>query len=143
MRTFIQLRDSIGYATVITPAGEPDHTVTPEDTNAIEVFTDNPDQFLNKKYNAESNSWSDSPLITYAIVADDGSILEIRNTYFNFDIKGPVIETDISLNSKWVNNQWLEPTNIEASIEHIEPIIIEPIEIVTPVYDNVDTIGDN
>ena len=42
MRTFIQLRDNIGYATLNTPTNMPDHTVTPDHTTAVEVFTDNP-----------------------------------------------------------------------------------------------------
>ena len=56
MRTFIQLRNSVGYAIVITPEGEPDHSVTPDHTTAVEVFTENPDQFLNKKYNEETST---------------------------------------------------------------------------------------
>lgn len=136
MRTFIQLRDNIGFATVQVPEGEPDHTITPDHTTAIEVFTDNPDQFLNKYYDVASNSWSDAPLLTYAIVANDGSIVEIRNTYFTFDVHGPLIDSNTPLNSKWINGEWVSPTPVEPAVEHIQSVRIEQTSL-EPVFPEI------
>jgi hypothetical protein len=81
MRTFIQLRNGVGYASVITPTDEPDHTITPDHTTAIEVFTADPDQFLKKKYDAETKTWSDAPVYRYAEVNNDGVPVEIKRTF--------------------------------------------------------------
>ena len=141
MRTFIQLRDNIGFATVQVPDGESDHTVTPNHTTAIEIFTDNPDQFLNKKYDTALNSWSDAPLITYAIVAEDGSIVEIRNTYFNFDVQGPLFKNNISLNSKWINEEWIEPNFVQEPTQYIESVRIEQASL-EAVHPEIENLGD-
>ena len=62
MRTFIQLHDNIGWA-VVRSNDVPDHTNTPANITIVEVFTSEPEQFLKKKYNPETTSWSDVDLI--------------------------------------------------------------------------------
>ena len=86
MRTFIQLKNGIGFATLKVPTyAAPDHSITPDDTTAIEVFTDNLDQFLRKRYNAETNSWSDAPVLRYAEINELGEIIEIKHTVFEHE----------------------------------------------------------
>jgi hypothetical protein len=111
MRTFIQLRDGIGYATLVTPNDAPDHTVTPDHTTAIEVFTDNADQFLKMKYDAETNSWSEAPVIRYAQVNSQGDIIEITHTVFTHEIDHDTIlmEADTTTLHKWIDGQWVAP----------------------------------
>lgn len=109
MRTFIQLRDGIGYATLITPDNEPDHTVTPDDTTAIEVFTDNPDQFLKMKYNEETKTWSESPLIYWAVLNQQGRIIEVCRTYFLHEVNGPILPEDGETDWCYSEGQWVKP----------------------------------
>lgn len=122
MRTFIQLRNGVGYAIIITPTEAPDHTVTPDHTTAIEVFTDNADQFLKMKYEAETKSWSDAPLFVYGVLDEDGNIIEIRRTVFEYETDRHIlIPADFERDWRWVDNEWVKPV----------PIAIEPpIEIV-------------
>ena len=56
MRTFIQLKDNVGFA-VINTAGE---------TEGIEVSFGTGDDYLGKVYN--NGSWSVAPTIKYAII---------------------------------------------------------------------------
>lgn len=122
MRTFIQLRDGIGYATLTTPADAPDHSVTPDHTTAIEVFTENPDQFLKMKYDADTKSWSGAPIIRYAEVNSQGDIVEIKYTVFThvIDHDTKLMEDDTTTLHKWSDGEWVLP------ILHVEPIVVEP-----------------
>lgn len=128
MRTFIQLRDGVGYATVTTPTDAPDHSVTPDHTTAIEVFTDNPDQFLKMKYDADTNSWSEAPVIRYAQINSNGDIIEINYTVFTHEIDHDtkLMEADTTTLHKWVNGQWEAPyVEAEWVVEQAAPIMIE------------------
>jgi len=133
MRTFIQLRDGIGFATVNTPVGEPDHSVTPDHTTAVEVFTENPDQFLKMKYDKETNSWSESPIFRYAEINELGEIIEIRRTVFEHEIDNDtkLMNIDTTSAHKWVNGDWIPPCFIEPA-----PVIVE--SGVSPVVDFTD-----
>jgi hypothetical protein len=112
MRTFIQLRDGIGYATLNTPTNAPDHTVTPDHTIAVEVFTDNPEQFLGKKYNAETGLWSDAPIIRYAELNENGMPIEIRKTYFPHTIPNDIFIMPDEADASWkvIDGKWVAPT---------------------------------
>jgi hypothetical protein len=109
MRTFIQLRNGVGYATLVTPNDSPDHTVTPDHTTAIEVFTDNPDQFLKKIYNAETKSWADAPIYIWAELNDKGNPIEIRRSVFEDEIKGPIITEEVRPDWRWIDGEWVKP----------------------------------
>ena len=122
MRTFIQLRNGVGYATVITPTDEPDHSVTPDDITAIEVFTDNPDEFLKKKYNSETKSWSDAPLIIWALVNSNGVMTEIGRTCFEHEIPSNalIVPESVDGSYKWIDGEWVAPV-INVPSEQVEP----------------------
>jgi hypothetical protein len=125
MRTFIQLRDGVGYATIITPTDAPDHTVTPDHTTAIEVTgTDNPDQFLKKKYDADTKSWSEAPIIRLAEINSQGDIIEIKYTVFTHEIDHDtkLMEADTTTWHKWLDGEWVLPvTQVESSRVEPEP----------------------
>lgn len=127
MRTFIQLHNGIGYA-VLHTEGEPDHSVTPDHITAIEVFTSDPDQFLKKKYSESTKSWSDAELIVFAELNDRGEIIEVRRTYFEHEVTGPIITPDVAPNAMWINNEWVTPQIIMPE----QPAVAAPTEIEPP-----------
>jgi hypothetical protein len=99
MKTFIQLKDGIGFACVTTPG----------ETTGIEVNSENPDFFINKKY--ENGEWVEAPIILYAIVNSKGKITEIKNTVFPSIVgNNPIIDEDINPESIWDGSQWVLPT---------------------------------
>jgi hypothetical protein len=111
MRTFIQLRNGVGYATIITPSDVPDHTVTPDHTTAIEVFTAEPDQFLKKRYDEETKTWSDAPIIYWAEINQNGMLTEIHRTVFLDEIpdNGVVMPDYVDGSYKYINGEWIAP----------------------------------
>ncbi len=141
MRTFIQLRDGIGYATLITPSDAPDHSVTPDHTNAIEVFTDNPDQFLKQIYNAETKSWSPAPILRYAEINVNGEIIEVKRTVFPHEIDHDtkLMEDDTTHLHKWVDGAWVAPLVIEPNPTIVQPTVVEVIPQVAPLIPETDT----
>lgn len=129
MRTFIQLQDNIGWA-VVRSNEMPDHTNTPENITIVEVFTSEPEQFLKKKYDPTTGSWSDVDIITFAEVNSRGDIIELKRTCFPHEITGPIITDDVPLNSKWVNGAWEIPAPVEMAPPYLGPTEtpVEPLE---------------
>jgi len=93
------------------PEGEPDHSVTPDHTTAIEVFTDNADQFLCKIYNAETQTWTEAPVIRFAEYNPNGDLIEIRRTVFVHQIPENAAIMPIEATALWkfINGAWIEP----------------------------------
>jgi hypothetical protein len=83
MRTFVQLKDGIGWASVNTNG---------EVEGSIEVEYGTGDFYIGKKY--ENNSWLNADLIRYSIVDTDGNVLEVKQTYYSSEVTGPVIPTE-------------------------------------------------
>lgn len=99
MRTFIQFKDDIASAYVQT-SGE---------TNGVEVFTDNPEQFLGKKLTTEG-VWVDADEIKYAIVDEDGNIIEIRKTVYPSVVESnPIMGAEVKPNWKWNGFKFISP----------------------------------
>jgi hypothetical protein len=101
MRTFIQLKDGIGWASV--------NTLT-EIEGSIEVEAGTGDFYIKKTYN--DGIWSNAELIKYAELNDDGSIIEIKRTYFPSDVTGPIVTVDTLTTSKWIDGAWVAPTPV-------------------------------
>jgi hypothetical protein len=119
MRTFIQLKDGIGWASVNT---------TGEVEGSIEVESGTGDFYIKKKY--EDGVWSEANIIKFAEINEDGSIIEIRRTYFLSEVNGPIMNLDTKNSSKWVNGQWvnqpfLEPVVNPSSTTEEEVIVDE------------------
>lgn len=115
MRTFIQLKDNVGWAVVNS---------SNEVAGSIEVESGNGDFYLKKLYN--DGSWSDAPLIRFAEIDDDGSIVEIKKTYYTSEVAGPILDSETKGSSKWINNQWehavpVEPVTQPPVVESIAP----------------------
>ena len=81
MRTFIQLKDDIGWASVNTDG---------EVQGSIEVEAGAGDSYIGKKY--VNGSWSNAELIKYAIVDAEGNTVEVKQTYYPSEVAGTVIE---------------------------------------------------
>lgn len=107
MRTFVQLKDNVGFATVNTEG----------ETEGIEVEFGTGEEYLKKVYN--NGAWEPAPLIWFAEIGYDGNIIEIRRTYYSSEVgDNPIITPDIKSNAKWINNEWVQE-------EYIDAIIIE------------------
>jgi hypothetical protein len=99
MRTFIQLKDGIGWASVNT-TGE---------IEGVEVFTDNPEQFLGKKLTTQG-TWVDTEEIKYAIVDEDGNIIEVRKTVYPSVVENnPIMSAEVKPNWKWNGSEFIAP----------------------------------
>lgn len=112
MRTFIQLRNSVGYAVVRTQQ-IPDHTTTPEHTTILEIDSAlDGESFLRKKYNEDTKTWTDAPVFKYAIINTEGYVVEIRETVFEHELNKTNILWDqtIPLTWKWNGTEWIDPS---------------------------------
>jgi hypothetical protein len=97
MRTFVQLKDGVGFAVVNTEGY----------TEGIEVDPGAGEQYLHKTY--ADGVWSDASLIWYAEINYNGSIMEIKKTYFSSEVgENPIFSFDISPTARWVNNEWVD-----------------------------------
>lgn len=119
MRTFIQLHDGIGFA-ILHTEGEPDHSVTPDHITAVEVFTSEPEQFLKMKYHEDTKSWSEPELFVFAELNERGEIIEIRRTYFEHEVTGPLLTPDVAPNAMWINNEWVVPKIVLPELPSVE-----------------------
>ena len=111
MKTFIQLKDNVGFAFVNT-SGE---------TDGIEIPFGTGESYLEKVY--DNGSWSVAPTIKYAIIDEFGKIVEIRQTKFISEV-GPWPQWNIEIPTyfKWSNGEWIDPTPI-IETTYIEPVV--------------------
>ena len=106
MRTFIQLKDEVGFAVVNTPG----------QTDGIEVEPGTGDQYIAKLYS--NGEWSIAPKIKYAVIDENGKIVELRETSFPSELgTWPEWNNEIPTNWRWVDGAWVDPN----------PIVEEPI----------------
>lgn len=96
MRTFIQLKDGIGWSFVNTPG---------EIVGAIEVESGTGDFYIKKKY--ENGVWSEADIIRFAEINDDGFIVEILRTYFPSEVTGTIMTPETKSTSKWIDGSWV------------------------------------
>jgi hypothetical protein len=99
MKTFIQLKDGIGWASITTPE---------EIAGAINITGENPDDFIGKLYN--NGEWEVAPTIRYALVDFKGMITEICSTVFS-SVAGnnPLVTEELNLESTWNGTEWVPP----------------------------------
>ena len=101
MKTFIQLKDNIGFAYVNT-IGE---------TDGVEVSFGTGENYLGQLYS--DGSWSVAPTIKYAIVDENGAITEIRQTKFPSDCASwPEWNNEIPATWRWIGGAWIDPNPI-------------------------------
>ena len=98
MRTFIQLKDGIGWASINT---------TGELEGAIEVDSGTGDFYIKKKY--ENGLWVEAEIIKFAEINDEGEIVEIKRTYFSSEVNGILMDSETKPTSKWINGAWVNP----------------------------------
>jgi hypothetical protein len=112
MRTFIQLKDGVGWASVNT---------TGEIEGAIEVDNGTGDFYLKKKY--ENGVWNEAELIKFAEINEDGEIIEIKRTHFSSEVNGPIMDANTKVTSKWINDAWV---NYDPILPVEQPVIDSP-----------------
>lgn len=128
MKTFIQTRNNIGFAILNTSGSEPDHSLTPDHTNAIDITGhENPESLLRKQYNPENQTWSDAQIFRVADINAFGDIVEIRRTVFEHEIDPDTIVMPENVDYRWkyVNGEWIEPVFIEPVQETPAPVLTE------------------
>ena len=112
MKTFIQLKDNIGFASVNTPG----------QTDGIEVEPGTGDQYIGQLYS--NGEWSIAPIINYAILDAQGNIIELRETKFSSELGSwPEWNNEIPLSWRWLDGAWIDPN----------PIIETPVPEEIPV----------
>jgi len=117
MKTFIQLKDNVGFA-VVNTTGE---------TDGIEVQFGTGDNYLGMLYS--DGSWSVAPTIKYAILNEDGSIIELRQTKFPSDLSPwPEWNPEIPTTWKWIDGAWVDPSPIVEEPAPEAPAPEEPTE---------------
>jgi acyl-coenzyme A synthetase/AMP-(fatty) acid ligase len=101
MKTFIQLKDEIGFAFVNTVGN----------TEGIEVSFGTGENYLGQLYS--NGQWSVAPTIEYAIINEDGNIIELRKTKFPSEL-GPWPEwnSEIPTTWNWIDGSWVDPNPI-------------------------------
>jgi hypothetical protein len=98
MKTFIQLKDNIGFAYIDTE----------KETEGIEVSFGSGNDYICKEYN--NGVWTPAELLKYAFVDKDGRIIETRKTYFPSEIgENPIISIDTPHNFVWNGLSWSAP----------------------------------
>ncbi len=92
MRTFVQLKDGIGWASVNT---------TGEIEGSIEVEPGTGDFYIKKKY--ENGSWVEAPLIYFVTQSIDNIVHQVSSTVFSSDVTGDIVSEDCKYG--WIKNQ--------------------------------------
>lgn len=115
MRTFIQFKDGVAFSTINT-VGE---------TEGVEVFTDKPEQFLNKMY--VDGMWVDAPLIRYAILDDTNTVVQVDKTYFSSLVGDHIIIDDpnVGINWAWDGEKFYNTVQFVESIRIPEPEVAQ------------------
>ena len=130
MAIFIQTLEDIGFALIDTH-GEPDHSVTPDHTTAIDV-TDhsNPDSLLGKKYNPETKTWSEAPLYYFVTQLIDGVVHQTNSTVFKSHIAGDVVPAECGFG--WVKNEDGSYSAPSSGTIYVTSTPVEPPQIEAP-----------
>jgi hypothetical protein len=98
MKTFIQLKDGIGFAFIDTP----------NETDGIEVSFGTGESYLNKQL--INDEWVEAPIIKYANLGTDGRIVEVLSTVFSSVVgDNPIIPEGLDLLSTWNGTSWVAP----------------------------------
>jgi hypothetical protein len=98
MKTFIQLKDGIGFAFIDTPS----------DTDGIEVTFGTGESYIKKQL--INDEWVEAPIIKYATLSEDGRITEVLSTVFTSIVgNNPVIPEGLDLASTWNGTAWVLP----------------------------------
>ena len=130
MKTFIQLRNNIGFA-VLHTQGEPDHSVTPDHTTAVDVTGHrDPESLLKQIYDHETKTWTPAPVFKIADIGKLGDIVEIRRTVFTHEIDedSVVMPEGVDFRYKYIDGEWVAPVFYENVVPSTEPTPVEAIQ---------------
>ena len=106
MKHYIQLKDGIVFAAHSSP-----NSVNDSGPNVWEVETDESDK-LRKLYS--DGQFSDEPIIKYATVDSNGTVLFINETKYSSQATGPIITSDdVSVFWTWNGESFTSPLAVE------------------------------
>jgi len=134
MAIFIQTLENIGFA-LLNTHGEPDHSVTPDHTTAVDVSDhSNPESLLGKKYDPATKTWSEAPLFYFVTQLINGVVHQTNSTVFKSHITGDVVPAECGYG--WVKNDdgsYSAPANPI----FVTSTVIEPSQIEAPISGGV------
>jgi hypothetical protein len=103
MKHYVQLKDGVVFATHSSPT-----SVDDSGPNVWEVESDGSDK-LGKLYS--NGQFLDAPLIKYAIIDSNGTVLYIKETVYSSDVTGPIITSnDVSVFWTWDGENFTNPS---------------------------------
>ncbi len=106
MKNYVQLKDGIVFAAHSSP-----NSVDDSGPNVWEVETDGSDK-LGKLYS--NGQFSDAPVIKYATVDSNGTVLFINETLYSSQVTGPIITSnDVAVFWTWDGTSFTSPLAVE------------------------------
>jgi hypothetical protein len=113
MKNYVQLKDGIVFAAHSSP-----NSVDDSGPNVWEVETDGSDK-LGKLYN--NGQFSDAPLIKYATVDSNGTVLFINETIYSSEVTGPIITSnDVAVFWTWNGETFIAPVVVVPTVNEPE-----------------------
>lgn len=107
MKYFVHLKDNVVFA-----AHQSENEVDVDGDNIYEV-PENGELYLNKKY--DNGKYVDAPVIKYATIDSNGTVVAINTTLFSSEVgDNPIITNDdVKILWTWDGNEFHEPEIVE------------------------------
>jgi len=114
MKHYVQLKDGIVFAAHSSP-----NSVDDSGPNVWEVETDGSDK-LGKLYT--DGQFSDAPVIKYATVDSNGTVIYINETVYSSQVTGPIITSnDVAIFWTWDGTNFIPPVVVEPETPVVYP----------------------
>jgi hypothetical protein len=124
MRHYVQLKDGVVFA-----AHQSTSEVDDSGPNVWPVDEDGSDK-VGKLY--DNGNFSDAPLIKYAILDEDGTVISIEKTVYSSEVGDNLVisNPDVKVLWKWNGSDFIAPAVVE-------PVEVVPLEVTVPPVDEV------
>jgi hypothetical protein len=123
MKNYVQLKDGIVFA-----AHQSQFDVDDSGPNVWLVEEDASDK-LNKAYNTNTRTFSDAPLIKYALLDSNNTVVRILSTVFSSEVNGPIITNDsVKVLSTWDGENFIpnETIPVPPAQEVVPDFVLPP-----------------
>jgi hypothetical protein len=112
MKHYVQLKDGVVFA-----AHQSTGDVDDSGPNVWPVDEDGSDK-IGKLY--DNGNFSDAPLIKYAILDEDGTVISIEKTLYSSDVKDNPIISNADVKVLWTWN----------GSDFVAPSVVQPVEVI-------------